>query len=79
MEYHILSTLDFNFTFPTALRFLEGYMKIVGEDRDTMYYALFLIELALIDIRMLQYKPSIIAAAALSLAFKEQQHLYGGS
>ena len=53
-------------------------MKIVGEDRDTMYYALCLVELALIDIRMLQYKPSIIAAAALSLAYKEQQHLYGG-
>ena len=32
MEYTILSTLSFDLTFPTALRFLERYHKLVGED-----------------------------------------------
>lgn len=70
MEYNILSTLDFDFTFPTSFRFLERYMKITGEDKELMFYSLFLIELALVDIQMLRYGPSIIAAAALFLAYK---------
>jgi hypothetical protein len=37
-----------------------------------MLYASFLIELALVDIRMLQYTPSVIAASALSLALKSK-------
>ena len=72
MEYNILSTLDFDFTFPTSLRFLERYMKITGEDRELMFYSLFLIELALVDIQMLRHGPAIIAAAALFLAYKQR-------
>jgi len=32
MEFLILSTLSFDITFPTSLRFLERYMKLIGED-----------------------------------------------
>ena len=70
MEYNILTTLDFDFTFPTPLRFLERYMKKTGEDKELMFYSHFLIELALVDIQMLRHGPSIIAASALFLAYK---------
>jgi hypothetical protein len=53
MEFHILNTLSFDITFPTSLRFLERYMKLIGEDQNVMNYSQFLIELALVDIRML--------------------------
>ena len=53
MEFHILNTLAFDINFPTSLRFLERYMKLIGEDENVMNYALFLIELSLVDIRML--------------------------
>lgn len=70
MEFHILNTLSFNFTFPTPLRFLERYMKLLDNDQTVMFYATFLIELALIEVRMLQYPPSILAASAIYLACK---------
>jgi hypothetical protein len=53
MECQILSTLSFDLTFPTANRFHERFMKIVGEDDGMQHYSMFLIELALVDIRML--------------------------
>lgn len=70
MEFSILNTLSFDITFPTAFRFLERYVKQLGEDQSVMYYASFLVELALVDIRMLQFPPSVIAASALSMACK---------
>jgi cyclin B len=32
MEYTILSTLSFDVTFPTPLRFLERFSKLLGDD-----------------------------------------------
>ena len=32
MEFRILSVLQFDLTFPTALRFLERFTKVIGED-----------------------------------------------
>lgn len=73
MEFLILSALQFDLTFPTALRFFERYLKnlAVGDnDQDLSNLSQFLIELALIDVRMLQYPSSIIAAAALCQALR---------
>ena len=53
MEFSILNTLSFDITFPTAFRFLERYVKQISEDQTIMMYACFLVELALVDIRML--------------------------
>lgn len=39
MEYHMLMTLSFDITFPTALRFLERYTKLAGDDLAIQYYA----------------------------------------
>ncbi|CDW78450.1 UNKNOWN [Stylonychia lemnae] len=71
MEFNILSVLSFDITFPTANRFLERYIKLLGNDHDIWSYAQFFIELALIDIRMLQYDSSVVAASAICLAYKD--------
>lgn len=70
MEFLILSALQFDLTFPTAMRFLERYMRVLGEDSGVLTLAQFLMELALIDVRMLQYQSSVVAAAALCQAYK---------
>lgn len=65
MEFLILTALSFDLTFPTAFRFLERYMRMLGEESGVMALSQFMMELALVDVRMLQYPSSILAAAAL--------------
>jgi G2/mitotic-specific cyclin-B, other len=70
MEFSILSSLSFDLTFPTAHRFIERYARLLGCDSRVINFAYFLSELALIDIRMLQYNSSVTAASSLILAYK---------
>lgn len=72
MEFNILSTLSFDLTFPTPLRFLEKICKTAKTDEQILQFASFLIELSLVDIRMLRFKPSIIAGSALILAIQQR-------
>ena len=71
MEYNILNVLSFDLTFPTTFRFLEKIGKRINADDKIIQFATFLIELALVDMRMLRFNPSLVAASALMLA---QQH-----
>lgn len=70
MEFQILSTLSFDITFPTPHRFLERYMRMLGEDTTVTIFAYYLVELALVDIRLLQYSSYQLAAAAICLAYR---------
>lgn len=70
MEQSILSTLEFNITSPSAYRFLERFSKIANADATLFNLARYLIELPLIEYRMLKYCPSNLAASALFLAQK---------
>ena len=53
MEQLILWALAFDLSFPTSYRFLERYMRMLGEDPSVMTLSLFLMELSLVDIRMI--------------------------
>ena len=68
MEQNILMTLDFNVTSPSAYRFLERFTKVVNGDALLFNLSRYLIELPLIEYRMLKYTPSNIAASAVYLA-----------
>lgn len=72
MEFMILNTLSFDITFPTMNRFLERYMKMLGDEDNSCVtnYAYFLIDLSLVDIRMAAYPSSCIAASAICYAYK---------
>ena len=78
MEFSILNALSFDLTFPTPFRFLEKYSKKLGADEQMTNYASFLLELALVDIRMLQYLPSVLAASAMALAYRQREKLKMG-
>lgn len=70
MEQSILATLDFNITTPSSFRFLERFAKINNADASLFNLARYLIELPLIEYRMLKYTPSNLASSALYLAQK---------
>lgn len=55
MEFYILSLLSFNLSIPTCNRFLERYLLLIGADnyQPVLYLSKFLIELSMMDIRML--------------------------
>ena len=68
MEYTMLTCLDFDVTSPSSYRFLERFAKIINADTPLFNLARYLIELPLIEYRMLKYTPSNLAASALFLA-----------
>ena len=68
MEYSMLTTLDFNVTTPSSYRFLERFSKFISADTPLFNLARYLIELPLIEYRMLKYTPSNLAASAIFLA-----------
>jgi hypothetical protein len=70
MEQSILSTLDFNICTPSAYRFLERLTKIAKVSPKQFSLAQYLIELPLIEYRMLKYGASNLAASALFLTLK---------
>jgi cyclin B len=58
MEFHILSTLDFSISSPSSYRFLERFGKIANANSKQLCLARYLIELPLIEYRMLKHCPS---------------------
>jgi hypothetical protein len=70
MESKMLSTLDFNICAPSSYRFLERLSKIAGASSKQFHLARYLIELPLIEYRMLKHCPSNQAASALYLSMK---------
>jgi len=68
MEQTVLNTLNFNLTHPSPLHFLRRYSKAAGSDYTLHTLCKYLIELMLIDVKLLKYPPSRIAAASVFLA-----------
>jgi hypothetical protein len=52
MEFTILNTLGFDIAFPTSYRFLERYCRILNEDENTFNFSQYILELAMLDLRM---------------------------
>jgi len=72
-EALVLSLLEYNLTTPSALGFLGRFAKIAGVNQHTQTLAWYLLELALVEYKMLKYRVSLMAAAALFLASKIDQ------
>jgi cyclin B len=70
LEYEVLRTLEFNVTAPSSYRFLQRYAKLLGADDKAFNLAWYLIELPLIEYKMLKYDPSMISSAALFVSMK---------
>ena len=70
MEGHMLTILEFKLTTTSAYQFLQRYSNVHDTDEKTYNLARYLIELSLVEYKMLKYTPSNIAASALYLASK---------
>ena len=70
MEIDILSSLNFNITFPTPFRFIEIYKQILNFDDKTFTFAWYCIELCLIEYKMIKYKPSFLSACAVFCSYR---------
>ena len=70
-ENKILRSLDFNLTTPSAFRFLQRYAFICELDEFSFNLARYIIELSLVEYKLLKYKPSNIAASAMYITQKQ--------
>lgn len=70
MECSMLATLGFQITVPTAAHFFEVLQKANGCNVVHRELAQYLLELSLLELRMLQYTPSQLVSAALMLSNK---------
>ena len=70
METLILTTLKFQITQPTSYTFLQRLLRVADADARLSDLAAFYCERMLQEYAMLKHQPSIVAAAAMSLALK---------
>ena len=70
MEFDILNVVEFNVTMPSSLRFVEYFSSFIGYEKLVLNFASFLLELSIVEYRMLKHKASMIAASVLYVASK---------
>ena len=70
MEQAILNSLAFNLNVPTSFRFLQLFSKQIDANTKITNLGMYFIELPFIEVGMLKYIPSTVAASALYLANK---------
>lgn len=69
MEEDMLRALQYYVTAPTAYQFLTRFFQASGStSQKTMCFALYVIDRALQEFRLIKYPPSVIAAAAIYIA-----------
>jgi len=67
-ERFMLQTLDYNLSYPNPMNFLRRISKATDYDQDTRTVAKYLMEISLVDYKLMQYLPSHVAAAAMYLS-----------
>eukprot|EP01025_Chloroclados_australasicus_P064885 TRINITY_DN874_c0_g1_i1.p1 TRINITY_DN874_c0_g1~~TRINITY_DN874_c0_g1_i1.p1 ORF type:complete len:444 (-),score=50.69 TRINITY_DN874_c0_g1_i1:823-2058(-) len=76
MEKNLLKRLDYELTVPTVYHFMLRYLKIAQlmtkENQSTAHLAFYLVELAMVEYKMLQYSPSKLSAAAIHVAMRNE-------
>jgi len=72
MEHQILDAVNFELTIPTAQQFHSRFMQLsdVEDDFVANVFSCYLLELTLVDFKMLRFRPSLLASASIYLAKK---------
>ena len=68
VECIMLNTLVFELAVPTTFWFASRYVLASETNEEVQHLTMFLLELSLLDLKMLKWLPSVTAAAALYLA-----------
>ena len=79
MEYNILKTLNFDVTTPSSLWFVDFLCKYCHSDSVVRYFATYIVELSLVEYKLLKYNPSLLAASAIYLSNKILKKSIGSS
>jgi G2/mitotic-specific cyclin 2 len=67
-ERHVLATLNYNMSYPNPMNFLRRISKADNYDIETRTLGKYLMEISLLEHRLMEYKQSHIAAASMYLA-----------
>ena len=70
MENEMLAALEYNITVPSAFRYLEIYNYFLKLDESSFMFCRYLLELFLVDYKMLKFNPSLLAASTLFITIK---------
>jgi len=70
MEFKIIQALDFNFTFPSTLRFMERLARVAQVSDKTQMLAQYFCDTSLLDCTLMKELPSKVAAIAVYAALK---------
>jgi hypothetical protein len=70
MENDILAQLHYNVTVPSSLRYLELYNFYLKLEDNAFMFCRYLLELFLVDYKMIRYNPSLLAAASIYITLK---------
>ena len=65
MEGKILSVLKFQLTTPSSFRFFERYAQLAKASEKAYHLGCYLLDLCLIEYKMMRYTPSMLACGAL--------------
>lgn len=74
MERKMLQTLDFDIQITSSFRFLERFAKVAKIDPLIFNLSRYLLELSLVNYKMLKYNQSNLASSALYLSLKMTKH-----
>jgi len=69
-ELQMLTVLEFRVCGPTVAHFFERYQRILNCNETQIYLIRYVLELALLDIKVLRYSPSFLVATACLLSNK---------
>jgi hypothetical protein len=74
MEKLMLSKLDFRLSLPTVWSFMRRFTKAAGHQNDETFFHIvsYVIDLCMIDLKMLKYSPSHMVATAVLAAIRIQ-------
>ncbi|WOL16781.1 G2/mitotic-specific cyclin-2-like isoform X2 [Canna indica] len=68
MEKLIINTLQFNLSVRTPYVFMRRFLKAAQSDKKLELLSFFIVELSLVEYKMLKFRPSLLAAAAIYTA-----------
>ncbi|GMN50089.1 hypothetical protein TIFTF001_019253 [Ficus carica] len=68
MEKLMVNTLQFNFSVPTPFVFMRRFLKAAQPNKKLEVLSSYIIELCLVENEMVQFPPSLLAAAAIYTA-----------
>jgi hypothetical protein len=70
MENDILATLEYNITIPSPIKFLEIYSHYLKLDEVSFMFCRYLLELFLVEYKMLKYNPSLVSSSTVYITMK---------